>query len=137
MTRAMLLADSILTESGTHKKSLIGIYTRIAAPRVPFRKILNVYAQFADAQGVYHCQLELVNLATGALLHGSRLGAFESRDRLTPVELIMRLPCRFENFGDYELRLSHLGHIFASRVFSVVPSPAERLSSGIESEQEA
>jgi len=122
-TRAILLADMILAEAGTHKKSLIGVYSRIGAPRFPFRRVLHVYAQLADACGEYTFAIELGNRATDEGVHRGEMGPVIAHDRLLPLEIVLHVPCVFQNYGEYDLRLSFEGNIFASRTFSVMPPP--------------
>ncbi len=123
VTRAILLADSIIAEAGTHKKSLIGIYSRIAAPQLPFRRVLHVYAQLADAWGEYTFSIELVNLSTNEPVHRGEMGPVVAHDRLVPLEIVLHVPCIFEVYGEYELRLACSGNVFASRTVSVLPPP--------------
>ncbi len=124
-TRAILLADMIITEAGTHKKSLIGVYSRIAAARFPFRRILHVYAQLADACGEYTFTIELVDLATDEILHQGQMGPVIAHDRLIPLEIVLHIPCIFESYGEFELRILQSGNVFAGRRFSVMPPPEQ------------
>lgn len=114
VTRAILIADSILTEEGTHKKSLIGVYSRIGAADLPFRRLLQVYLQLADAQGEYSFDIKLVRLDSEEAIHTGTVGPLQAPDRLVPLEIVMRIPCVFRAYGEYELRLSHEGQFFAS-----------------------
>lgn len=121
MSRAILLANTIITDNATHKRSLIGIYSHVVAPRLPFRKALNVYAQITDAMGEYTFTIELMRLATGEVVHEGSIGPINAPDRLQPLELVIKVPCEFKAFGEYEFRLLHAGHVFASCVIPVMP----------------
>lgn len=117
--RALLLADSILVEADSHKKSLIGVYTRVAARRLPFRRVIHAYAQLADAHGEYVFDVAVVNLQSEHIVSRGEIGPVAADDPLLPVELVVHLPCRFFDYGNYELRLMHEGRVFASRVLTV------------------
>ncbi len=121
VTRAILFADSIITEEETQKKSLIGIYSHVIVPKLPRRKILNVYAQIADAKGEYVFTIELVRLNADTLVHRGQIGPLLAPDPLQPMEIVLKLPCFFEHYGEYEFRILHQGKIFASRVLSLLP----------------
>jgi hypothetical protein len=60
---AMLICDQIITEQGTNKKSLIGVFDRffsLSFP-APFQR-LAIYVKLADAEGDYLFKLRIVNL---------------------------------------------------------------------------
>ncbi|MFH1317874.1 MAG: hypothetical protein ABIH71_02525, partial [Candidatus Omnitrophota bacterium] len=66
---AMLLCDSIITEIGTNKKSLIGIFENITANNFPCKHFkLSVYIKFTSAQGKYNFRLELVDLSSNKII---------------------------------------------------------------------
>lgn len=123
VTRAILLADMIIAEAGTHKKTLVGIYSRITTPHMPLRKVLHVYAQVADARGEYRMTIRLVRLETGEVVNEGEIGPIVSRDPLAPLEIVMHLPCVFNNYGEYEFVIIHDGNVFASKRFSLLEPP--------------
>jgi hypothetical protein len=123
LARSILFADHIITEDETHKKSLIGVFSSLVSFRMPVRKNLSVYVQLSDAHGEYMVTLELVMLKTGAIVHRGDIGPIIARDPLLPVELVLKLPCKFEDYGDYEFRLLHEGRVFASQILSLRPAP--------------
>jgi hypothetical protein len=59
---AMLVCDQVISEQGTGKKSLIGIFENISAPAFPTQTRLAIYAKLVDASGYYHILIRLVNL---------------------------------------------------------------------------
>lgn len=59
---AMLVCDQIISEQGTGKKSLIGIFETLFSLGFPAPARLAVYAKLVDAQGRYRFQIRLVNL---------------------------------------------------------------------------
>ena len=59
----MLLCDQIITEIGTNKKSLIGVFDNFYSLQFPaMMQRLAVYAKFADAVGKYLFKLRIVRL---------------------------------------------------------------------------
>jgi len=59
---AMLVCDHVITEMGTGKKSLMGIFEAIAAPTFPWAIAFGIYAKLVDAEGDYDVLIRLVNL---------------------------------------------------------------------------
>lgn len=119
VTRALLLADQIIVESGSAKKTLVGIYTCVQAARLPARRELNLYAELIDAQGDYSFELQLVHLESDQTVAAGRIDAVHAPDRLTPLELVIRLPVTFAAYGTYEFRIEHSGQVTGSRALRV------------------
>jgi len=59
---AMLVCDQVISEQGTGKKSLIGVFENINAPGFPTQTRLAIYAKLVDADGHYDFLIRLVNL---------------------------------------------------------------------------
>jgi hypothetical protein len=59
---AMLVCDQVITEFGTGKKSLIGIFENINSPMFPTQIKIGFYAKLVDAEGDYDVLIRLVNL---------------------------------------------------------------------------
>ena len=60
-TNAMLVCDYVITERGTNKKSLIGVFENIGAGTFPCTHFaMSIYIKLTDAQGAYQFRLELV-----------------------------------------------------------------------------
>lgn len=59
---AMLVCDQVISEQGTGKKSLIGVFENINAPGFPTQTRLAIYAKLVDASGHYNILIRLVNL---------------------------------------------------------------------------
>jgi hypothetical protein len=59
---AMLVCDQVITEFGTGKKSLIGIFENVNSPMFPTQIKIGVYAKLVDAEGDYDILIRLVNL---------------------------------------------------------------------------
>jgi hypothetical protein len=59
---AMLVCDQVITEFGTGKKSLIGIFENINSSIFPTQVKMGFYARLVDAEGDYDVLIRLVNL---------------------------------------------------------------------------
>lgn len=59
---AMLVCDQVITEWGTGKKSLIGIFESVIVPAFPAAIKIGIYAKLVDAEGNYGVLIRLVNL---------------------------------------------------------------------------
>ncbi len=120
---AVVFADQIIVEAMTGKKTLVGLYSTIFARRLPLRRQVNIFVELGDAQGSYDFLLELVRLETGAVVARGQLEGVRSRDRLTPLELVVRVPVSFPAYGTYEARISFESQVFASRTVRVLAPP--------------
>jgi len=66
---AMLVCDYVITEQGTNKKSLIGVFENINAAQFPcIHHGLSVYIKMTDGQGTYRFRLELVDLKNDKMI---------------------------------------------------------------------
>lgn len=125
--KAMLLCDHTLVEEGTHKRSLIGIFDRIQASKVPtVHPSMSMYVQFREIQGVFDFTLELFDLETGRTLHKAVIQNFEVKDRSRDCELVFNLlSVRFDHAGDYEFRIYANDMVFGQKHFKVVHSQGD------------
>jgi hypothetical protein len=58
----MLVCDQVITEVGTGKKSLIGIFENVHSAMFPTPIRIGIYAKLVDAEGDYDILIRLVNL---------------------------------------------------------------------------
>lgn len=123
---AVLLADQIIVESGTNKKSLIGLFSNIYSPTVPVKKNLNLFVEITDCSGDYEFQVEICHLEQDKVVAKGRMENVHARDRLAFIEIVAHMPVRFKEFGTYEFRMSYCGSVFASRRFRFLPSHAKK-----------
>jgi len=66
---AMLVCDQVITEMGTNKKSLIGIFDNFFSLTYPASiKQMAVYVKLADAEGDYLFKLRIVKLKDEAAI---------------------------------------------------------------------
>jgi hypothetical protein len=119
---AMLLCDSIITEVGTNKKSLIGIFENIFAPIFPCKHYhLSVYVKFGSAQGKYRFRVELIDVSTDKIIGKGEIPELNVPDKLGTYELAFNLiGLQFEHEGRYEFRIFADDKMFANKTFGVL-----------------
>src|SRR3989338_11527853 len=117
-TNAMLICDYVITEQGTNKKSLIGIFENITAPQFPMTHYsLSVYVKLTDAQGDYQFRLELVDLKTNGVLAQCALPqSVHIGNPLETRELVFNLRgLKFSQAGQCEFQIYANDHIFGQK----------------------
>ena len=58
MGLALILCDTIIEDSVTGKKSLIGLFSQIHAPKLPcIHQSMNILVSVTGGQGTYPCQI--------------------------------------------------------------------------------
>ncbi len=121
---AMLLCDSVITEVGTGKKSLIGIFENIITSKCPFSHYrLSVYLKFTSTQGKYVFRLELVDLDKNVIIGKANAPELDVPNKLDSYELTFNLEnLAFQHPGKYEFRVYAGDAMFASKTFRVVES---------------
>ena len=126
---AMLVCDSIITEVGTNKKSLIGIFEEITASKVPFKHdSLSVYVKFTGALGDYECKLELVDLKTGDVIGRGMTAPLKITDKLASYELVFNLKgLVFQSEGKYDFRIYGNQEMFGAKTFTVSLQPQQEV----------
>lgn len=122
LANAVLICDKVITEEGTQKKSLIGIFENIGSSKFPcVHYFLSVYVKLTDARGSYNFSLELVDLGTGAVLNRADIPKpVEIPDPLRTHELVFNMGgLRFPNPGKYEFRVLANSEVFGQKAFLV------------------
>jgi hypothetical protein len=120
---AMLICDYVITEQGTNKKSLIGIFENINALKFPcMHHALTVYIKFTDAMGEYRVRLELVDLKNDKIIAKAESPRqMKVSDPLVAHELVFSLRgLRFQHAGEHEFRVFANDKIFGQKTFRVV-----------------
>ena len=122
---AMLLCDSIITEVGTNKKSLIGIFENICSSVFPWHHPkLSVYIKFTSAKGKYNFRLELVDLSNNKIIGKGATLELDIKDKLNSFELAFNLiGLTFPMEGKYEFNIFADNNNFGSKTFSVTKLP--------------
>lgn len=119
---AMLLCDSVITEVGTMKRSLIGVFESIATSNFPCKHYrLSVYIKFTNAQGKYNFKMELIDLQDNLKIGEGLIPGLDISDRLGSYELAFNLDgLEFKHPGKYDFRISADESVFANKTFNVV-----------------
>lgn len=120
--QALLVCDTVIEDSMTRKKSLIGLFTHLQAPAFPFQHPhLGLYFCLTDAQGTYQFDIDLVYLNTDQLVAKASLPGVEIADRLQISDFGINIPALvFPAPGRYEFRLSVDRQVVAQKDFHVI-----------------
>ena len=124
--QAFLVCDSVIEDSLTKKKSLIGIFTHLQAVTFPFQHHqVGLYFCLTDAEGTYHLEIDLVYVNTDLLVCRASLPDIAIQDRLQIADFGINLPALlFPAPGRYEFRLRMNGRVIAQKDFHVIQVPA-------------
>ena len=124
--QAFLVCDSVIEDSLTQKKSLIGIFTHLQAVTFPFQHHqLGLYFCLTDAEGTYHLEIDLVYVNTDQLVCRASLPDIAIHDRLQIADFGINVPALlFPAPGRYEFRLRMNGRVIAQKDFHVIQLPA-------------
>lgn len=120
--QAFLVCDSVIIDSQTGKKSLIGTFTHLWAPRFPCQHHqMGIYFCLTDAEGVYEFELRLVYLDQDAIVGKATLSPFTIKDRLEIHDFGINIPSLvFPGPGRYEFRLYANGFFITHKDFNVI-----------------
>lgn len=127
---AMLICDYVITEQGTNKKSLIGVFENINAAQFPcVHHALCVYIKMTEGQGSYRFRLELVDLKSDKVVgKGEIPNDIQITSPLHAHELVFNLRgLKFVHPGEYEFRIFANDQIYGQKTFLV----SERKSQGL------
>ncbi|MGC3975018.1 MAG: hypothetical protein QM771_11625 [Nitrospira sp.] len=124
--QAFLVCDSVIEDSLTKKKSLIGIFTHLQAASFPFQHHqLGLYFCLTDAEGTYHLEIDLVYVNSDQLVCRASLPDIAIHDRLQIADFGINIPALlFPAPGRYEFRLRMNGRVIAQKDFHVIQLPA-------------
>lgn len=120
--QAFLVCDSVIEDSLTKKKSLIGLFTHLQAMKFPFQHHqLGLYFCMTDAEGTYHFDIDLMHVNTDQLVCRASLPDIVIGDRLQIADFGINVPALlFPSPGRYEFRLRMDGRVIAQKDFSVI-----------------
>ena len=120
--QAFLVCDSVIEDSLTKKKSLIGLFTHLQAMTFPFQHHqLGLYFCMTDAEGTYHFDIDLMHVNTDQLVCRASLPDIVIGDRLQIADCGINVPALlFPSPGRYEFRLRMNGRVIAQKDFSVI-----------------
>ncbi len=120
--QAFLVCDSVILDGFTGKKSVIGTFTHLWAPRFPCQHPqLGVYLCLTDAEGLYEFELRLVYLDQDQVVGKAALSPVEIKDRLQIHDFGVNIPSLvFPGPGRYEFRLFANGSFITQKDFNVI-----------------
>ena len=120
--QAFLVCDSVIEDSLTKKKSLIGLFTHLQAMSFPFQhQQLGLYFCLTDAEGIYHFDIDLMHVNTDQLVCRASLPEIVVGDRLQIADFGINVPALlFPLPGRYEFRLRMNGRVIAQKDFNVI-----------------
>ena len=120
--QAFLVCDSVIIDSQTGKKSLIGTFTHLWAPRFPCQHHqMGIYFCLTDAEGVYEFELRLAYLDQDVIVGKATLSPFTIKDRLEIHDFGINIPSLvFPGPGRYEFRLYANGFFITHKDFNVI-----------------
>jgi len=124
--QAFLVCDSVIEDSLTKKKSLIGLFTHLQAMTFPFQHHqLGLYFCMTDAEGTYRVEIDLMFVNTDQLVCRASLPDIVIGDRLQISDFGINIPALlFPAPGRYEFRLRMNGRMIAQKDFHVIQVPA-------------
>ncbi|NKB81812.1 MAG: hypothetical protein GKS05_08000 [Nitrospirales bacterium] len=119
--QVFLVCDSVIIDSLTRKKSIIGTFTHLWAAQFPCQHHqMGVYFCLTDAEGTYQFELRLVYLDNDQLIGKARLSPVEIKDRLEINDFGINIPSLiFPGPGRYEFRLFADGQFITHKDFHV------------------
>ncbi len=111
--KAILTCDTIIQDTATKKRSIIGIFEKIQAKKFPaVHPWFGVYVKVTNVLGKYKFKLELRDLGKDIVLGFGEIPEFVSDDKLVFHELAFMLGgLRFEHAGKYEFRVLANGDV--------------------------
>ncbi len=123
--QAFLVCDSVIEDSLTKKKSLIGIFTHLQAASFPFQHHqVGLYFCMTDAEGTYHFEIDLMYVNTDQLVCRASLPDIVIDDRLQIADFGINIPALlFPSPGRYEFRLRVNNRVLAQKDFNVIQLP--------------
>ena len=112
----MLVCDNVITEAGTNKKTLVGVFDHWNLPAIPANvPPFWVYARLTDAEGKYIFDLKFIYLDGEKRLAEARTSEISAIDRLGFIDLAIPLPfLPVEKAGRYEVQL-YANDVFVGR----------------------
>jgi len=122
---ALIVCDMIIHDIQTHKKSVIGIFSNIAAVAFPAsHPTMSVYFCVSDAEGEYRFELRLVDLESGQSIGSENLPPVRIPDRLQAFDCGVHLiNLTFPHAGKYEFQLFANDEFLGGKDFSVTLMP--------------
>jgi hypothetical protein len=126
---AILLCDQAITEAGTGKKTLVGIFDRIVTKSIPAEHgPFWLYAKMTDLFGSNRIRLEMIHLKTEKKILGLTIATSDIPEamRLQQLDWAFPLPrIHFPLEGEYEFQI-YANNVFIGRTVLIIQKMAER-----------
>lgn len=122
VANAVLICDKVITEEGSKKKSLIGIFEKIGSKQFPcVHYFMAIYVKLTNALGTYVFRLDLVALDKDKVISKTEISReIVIEDPLGTHELVFNLNgLKFDTPGKYEFRVLANSQIFGQKAFFV------------------
>jgi len=118
---AMVICDTVIQDSISKKKSLVGLFSRINAKKAPVQHPrFNVLLVLTEGRGKYDCELKCIHADTHREVVKAK-GSIQFRSPNQVVELIFDLSgLTFPQFGHYRLEFLANGSPVISRKVNVL-----------------
>lgn len=117
---ALLLADKVITEKDTNKRSIIGTFNNFWAAQFPASfPPWFVYVAFANVEGQHSLTVNIENRENTFNIYSANAD-FTSQDKTAQIEIpIPIVNARFPNQGKYEVSVSIDAKTLAARTLNV------------------
>ena len=112
---AFIVCDTVIQDAATQKRTLVGVFDRIASPKVPFPiNNLGLYAKLVEGSGSYEMKVRLVNLKDESPVMEIK-AAVQWNEPDKPMELGINFAgIPVTEFGTYEFQL-YANEVFVGR----------------------
>ena len=122
IVQAFVVCDTVIIDSLTGKKSIIGAFTHLWAQSFPCQHPqMGVYFCLTDAQGSYQFEIQLAYLDKDQIVGKAALSPIEIKDRLEIHDFGLNIPAIiFPGPGRYEFRLYADGQFITQKDFQVI-----------------
>ena len=120
--QAFVVCDTVIIDSLTGKKSIIGAFTHLWAQTFPcHHPQMGVYFCLTDAQGNYEFSIQLAYLDKDQIVGKATLSPIEIKDRLEIHDFGLNIPSiLFPGPGRYEFRLYADDQFITQKDFQVI-----------------
>ena len=120
--QAFLVCDSVIIDSLTGKKSIIGAFTHLWAKTFPCQHPqMGVYFCLTDAEGSYEFEIQLIYLDKDQMVGKGALSPIDIQDRLEIHDFGLNIhSIVFPGPGRYEFRLFASSQFITQKDFHVI-----------------
>ena len=126
-SNAFLVCDHIITEVGTNKRTIVGVFEVIFAQEFPHTHGIGLYYKFTDASGDYVFRFDLVDLDQNKVIGSIPTNKLTVQDPLQAYELVIaQIGTSFPHPGRYEFQVYANDQICGQKTLTVIqPQPQQ------------